>query len=132
MATFAKNCSVKMTLRLFKSRSVFMTMVPRILRKFRRSLRIKKMLLMRYNLLNSQNIATYQSINNEKWLVNTGIPPTQIKKLLKLCRKKSNSWSIVSFIHNGSEITTQMGHSFKTKTTTCNIQSKCFTIAFLR
>ena len=75
------------------------------------------MLLACYNLLNSQNIVTYQSINNEKWLV-AGIPPTQLKKLLKLHRKKSNNWPIVSFIHNGSEITIWMGHSFKTKSPT--------------
>ena len=41
----------------------------------------------------------------------------QLKKLLKLYRKKSNNWSMVSFIHNGSEIATWMGHSFKTKST---------------
>ena len=32
-------------------------------------------------------------------------------------KKKSNNWPMVSFIHNGSEITTWMGHSFKTKST---------------
>ena len=59
----------------------------------------------------------YLSVNNsEKWLV-WRIPPTQLKKLLKLHRKKSNNWPMVSFIHNGSEITTSMGHSFKTKST---------------
>ena len=52
----------------------------------------------------------YLSINNsEKWLV-TGIPLTQLKKLH---RKKSNNWPNV---YNGNEITTWMGHSFKTKT----------------
>ena len=35
------------------------------------------------------------------------------KKLLKLHRKESNDWLMVIFIHNGSEITTSMGHSFK-------------------
>ena len=55
----------------------------------------------------------YLSINNsEKWLV-TRILPTQLKRLVKLYRKKS----MVSFIHNESEITTCMGHSFKTKST---------------
>ena len=29
--------------------------------------------------------------------------------------KKSNNWPMVSFIHNGSGITTWMAHSFKTK-----------------
>ena len=42
MVTFARNCSVKMTLRLFLPLSVVMTMVPRLLRKFRISLQIKK------------------------------------------------------------------------------------------
>ena len=55
--------------------------------------------------------------NGKKWLV-TGIPPTQLKKLLKLHRKKSNNWPMVSFIDNGSEITTWTGHSFRTKSAT--------------
>ena len=42
MATFARNCSVKMTLRLFQSLSLVTTMVPRFLRNFKRSLQIKK------------------------------------------------------------------------------------------
>ena len=40
------------------------------------------------------------------------------KKAAELHRKKSNNWPIVSFIYNGSEITTWMGHSFKTKSPT--------------
>ena len=40
-----------------------------------------------------------------------------VKKVAKLHRKKGNNWPMVSFIHNGSEITTWMGHSFKTKST---------------
>ena len=32
-------------------------------------------------------------------------------------KKKSNNWPMVSFIHNGSEIMTWMGHTFKTKST---------------
>ena len=76
-----------------------------------RSKRISQMLLVCYSLLNSQNI----SINNcEKRLV-TRTPLTQIKKLQKLHRKRSNNWPKVSFIHNGSEITTGMGYRFKTK-----------------
>ena len=47
----------------------------------------------------------------------TGIPPKKLKKLLKLHRNKSNNWPMVSFIHNGSEITAWMRHSFKTKST---------------
>ena len=42
MTTFARNCSVKMTLRLFWPLFVVMTIVLRLLRKFRRSLQIKK------------------------------------------------------------------------------------------
>ena len=30
-------------------------------------------------------------------------------------KKKSNNWFMVSFIHNGSKITTWIGHSFKLK-----------------
>ena len=39
------------------------------------------------------------------------------KKADEVAQKKSNNWPMVSFIHNGSEITTWMGHSFKTKNT---------------
>ena len=38
-----------------------------------------------------------------------------VKKAAEVAQKKSNNWPMVSFIHNGSEITTWMGHSFKTK-----------------
>ena len=65
------------------------------------------------NLVNSQNISIS---NSEKKLV-TRIPPTQLKKLQKLHRKRSNNWPMVSFIHNRSQITTWMGYSFKTKST---------------
>ena len=40
-----------------------------------------------------------------------------VKKAAEVAQKKSNNWPMVSFIHNGSEITTWMGHSFKTKNT---------------
>ena len=118
MATFASNCSVKMTLRLFYPLSVVMTMVPRLLRKFRRSLQIKKNARKCSLCVITYWIAKiYLSINNsEKWLV-TGIPLTLLQKLLKLHREKSSNWPMVSFIHNGREITTWMGHSFKTKST---------------
>ena len=57
----------------------------------------------------------YLSINkSEKWLV-TRMPLTYLRKLQKLHSKKSNNWPMVSFIHNGSEITTWMRYSFKTK-----------------
>ena len=42
MATFAGNCSVKMTFRLFNLFSVVMTMVSKLLRKFGISVQIKK------------------------------------------------------------------------------------------
>ena len=73
------------------------------------------MLLVRYNLLNSQNTPINQN-NSEKWLA-TRISPTELKKLLKLHRKKSNNLAMVSFIYNGSKIITWMGHTFKTKST---------------
>ena len=41
----------------------------------------------------------------------------EVKNLLKLNRKKTTDWPMVSFIHNGSEITTWMGRRFKTKST---------------
>ena len=39
----------------------------------------------------------------------------KLKKLLTFHRKKSNSWPMMSFIHNRSEITTWMGYNVKTK-----------------
>ena len=39
---FVRSCLVKMSLRLFLSVSVVMTVMPRFLRQFRRSLQIKK------------------------------------------------------------------------------------------
>ena len=60
MATLVTNYSVKMTLRLFWPLSFVMTMVPRLLRQFRRSLQIKRFIAntpcVLYNLLNSQNV----------------------------------------------------------------------------
>ena len=43
--------------------------------------------------------------------------PDVAKKAAEVVQKKSNNWSMVSFIHKGSEITTWMGLSFKTKST---------------
>ena len=61
---------------------------------------------------------TYRSITNcEKgWFVGH-LRRKLKKKLLKFHRKKSSKWPIVSFIHNGSEITTWMGYNFRTKST---------------
>ena len=39
------------------------------------------------------------------------------QKAAEVAQKKSNNWPVVSFIHNGSEIITWMGHKFKTKST---------------
>ena len=72
------------------------------------------MLLLFYNLSNSQNIPVNQ---NSKLMLVTRTPPTLLKRLQKLHRKKSNNWPMVYFIHNGSEKTTLMGYSFKTKRT---------------
>ena len=44
MLPFLRNCIVKMTLRLFQLFSVVKTMVPTLLREFRRSLQIKKII----------------------------------------------------------------------------------------
>ena len=129
MATFARNCSVKMTLRLLQPQPlpVVMKMVPKLQKIAADQKEYRKCSLC---VIICCIAKIYLSINNsEKWLV-TGIPPTQPKKLLKLHRKKGNNWPMVSFIHNGSEITTWMGHSFKTKS---KIQSNIFkiTMSFL-
>ena len=116
MVTFVRNCLVKITLRMFQPLSVVKTMVPTLLRQFRRSLHIKKIISNAPCLLylaEQQNIAMN---NSEKSLV-TGAPPTQLKKLQKLYRKRSNNYPMVSFIHSGSEITTWMEYNFKTKST---------------
>ena len=39
------------------------------------------------------------------------------EKAAEVAQKKEQYWPLVSFIHNGSEITTWMGHRFKTKST---------------
>ena len=74
------------------------------------------MLLVCYSLLTIQNM----SINNSKKRVGyllTRTLPAQLKKAAEIAQ---NNRPMVSFIHNGSEITTWMGYSFKTK----NIKSK--------
>ena len=68
-----------------------------------RSKSVSQMLLVCYNLLNSQNVPLIN--NSEKWLV-TRTHLTELKKLQKFHRKKSNNWPMVSFIRDGSEITT--------------------------
>ena len=71
------------------------------------------MLLVCYSFLNSQNISIKNSV---KRLVGR-TPPKQLEKLPKLYRKTSNNWSMMNFIHNGSEITNALWYSFKTKST---------------
>ena len=65
----------------------------------------------------------YLSVTNcEKRL----IPRThrlKLKKLLRFHRKKSNNWPMVSFTHNGSEITTWMRYNFKTKSKSAKSQA---------
>ena len=47
----------------------------------------------------------------------------KLKKLLKFHRKKSNNWSMVSFIHNVSEITIWIGYNFKSKSKSTKSQA---------
>ena len=56
-----------------------------------------------YNLLNSQN----KSINQQQWKM-VGYKGTSdvAKKAAEVAQKKSNNWSMVSFIHNGNDIIT--------------------------
>ena len=46
-----------------------------------------------------------------------------LKKLLMFGRKNINYWSMVSFVHSGSEITTRMGYNFKTKSKSTKFQA---------
>ena len=91
------------------------------------------MLLVCCSLLNSQNI----SINNsEKRLVTYLLGHHQQQKGAiggaitgATTGKRSNKWPMDSFIHNGSDITTWMGYSFKIKSTIQNPnQSNIFKI----
>ena len=115
MVTFLRKGLVKMTLRLIQPLSVLMTMTRRLLRQFRRSLQIKKIVPNARRVLSfaEQPKYTYQSIVKKGWVLEH--LRLKLKKLLKLHRKKSNKLSMVSFIHNGGEITTQMEYNFKTK-----------------
>ena len=77
------------------------------------------MLLVCYNLLNTQNIP----INQEGTVKMVGCKDNfnVAKKATEVVQKKSNNWPMVSFIYNGSEITTWMGYCFKTKSTKSKI-----------
>ena len=117
--TFMRNCLVKITLRLFYPLSVVMTMLPRLLKQFRRLLQIKRpsqMPLVCYYFLKSQNIHINGQQTVEKGCF-IGHLLCNLKQVLKFHEKKSNNWPVVRFIHNGSEITTWMGFNFKTKRT---------------
>ena len=39
------------------------------------------------------------------------------KKAAEVAQKRRSNWPMMSFIHNGREITTWVGYSFKTKST---------------
>ena len=115
MVAFVRNCSVKMTLRLFYF-SVIMTMVPTLLRQFSRSLQIKEIITNASYDIVCWIAKIYQSITVKKgWLLTYYDTFVIAKKAADVAQKKENSWTIVSFIHNGSEITIWMGYSFKTK-----------------
>ena len=112
--TFVSNCFVKMTSRLFQPLSAVMTMVPRLLRHFRRSLQIRKSIA---NAPRVTQFADQSKYTDQSITVKNGDLLRKLKKLLKLHGKKSNNQPMVRFIHKRSEITTCMGYSFKTKTT---------------
>ena len=67
-----------------------------------------------YSLMNSPNIRTSQKQGKMVGCKDTSDVP---QKAAEVTNKESNNWPTVSFIPNGSEITTCMGHSFKTKNT---------------
>ena len=105
MAAFTvsmKNFLVKMTLRLFYPLSVVTTMVPTLLRQWRRSLQIERlsqMLLVCYILLHSQSISSITVKKGGYWDT-SGVS----KNLQKLHSKRSNNWSVTIFINCASEI----------------------------
>ena len=117
MVALVRNCSVKMKWRLFQPLSVVMTMVPTLLRQLRRLLQMKKIITNVLCVLQYAEQSKY--INQQKrkkvgyLLIRT--PLAQLKMLQKLHRKRSNDCSMVSFTHNGTEITAWMGCSLKTK-----------------
>ena len=112
MVTFVRNCSLKITLRLFQRLSVVMTLVTWFPRQFRRSLQIKKSVPNAPRLLASAKKGCFLEHLRRK-----------LKKLLKFLRKKSNNCPMMSFIQNGSEIITWMGYNFKTKSKSTKSQA---------
>ena len=92
-----------------------MTLVPWLLSQFIRSIQIKKSIANAshcYYLLNNQTV-------KKGWFL--GQLRRKLKKLLKFHRKKTNNWPMVSFIHNGSEITAW--YNFKTKSKSTESQA---------
>ena len=123
MVVFVRNCLVKMTLRLSWPLSAVMTMVPMLVRLFRRLLQIKKfMLLVCYSLLNSQDIL----INNSEkgWLLLLGTHPRYIKKLQKLHKKRSitGPWWVLSTM----EVRSQLGWDIASKSKALLITNETF------
>ena len=118
---FLSNYSVKIFLKLFQPLYIVMTMTPTLLRHIRRSLQIMKILRNTFRLLQFAEQPKYIKMNifinnSEKRLVSYLLirkTPAELKKLQKLHRKRNNN--MVSFIHNGSEITTSMRYSVQTK-----------------
>ena len=116
MTNSVRNCSMKVTLRVF---SHFLLLwpwckgFPGSSEDLYRWKRVSQMLLVCYDLLNSQNIP----INQYEWKMVVYKDTSNIaRKTAEIVQKKSNNWPMVSFIYNGSEVTTWMGHSFKRKT----------------
>ena len=119
MGDFVRNCSVKMTLSLFQLLSGVMTamllsytIVPTLLRHFRRSLQIKSIITTASRVLKFAEQPEYINQQQRKRLVSS-TPPAKLNKLQKLHRNRSNNWPMVSFIHSGSNITTWVRYNFK-------------------
>ena len=115
-----------MTLRLFQLLSAVRTMVSTLLRQFRKSLHIKKIVKNALPVLSfveqPKDINQYQRKSVGYLFART--PRAQQKRQQKLHRKRSNNWTMVSFIHSESEIITWMSYSFKTKTTKSNAKQQ--------
>ena len=115
MVAFMRNCSVKITLRLFQPLSVVMTMVATLEAVQKIATNPKDYHKYSSCVTVCWIVKIYQSITVKKgWL-----PPYLLGHLRRLKRaiggaiieaitgKRSNNWPRVSFIHNGSEITTK-------------------------
>ena len=135
MVTFARKSSVKMTLRLFQPLSVVMNIVPTLLRQFRRSLQIKKIITNASRML---QFAEQPKKINQKPRKKVGYLLTRIPLAIKRSKvgaitrgitgKRSNNWSMVGSIHNGSEITTWMEYKASKPKAQNHKQSNIFKI----